>query len=154
MQQLKILNTREIKKIRVELVSSFGSFLEEDYAYLKNEKGRVFIVNKEISRIDLDKLRMDRAGVYFLEITRSGDMRVSMEGAWMIGKKAKKNVVVLNDKETKQYFMGEELDKDLGEEKKWVLLKVKKDVIGCAKYKEGRILNFMPKIHRSKDIMF
>ncbi len=129
----------------------FGYALEEDYAFLLNEKGRLFIVNKDISRVDLRKLRVDKYGLYFGEWNE--ELRLSMEGAWIVGEKAKKNVVDLDEQEVRQYFLGEDLDKDLGEEKRWVLLRFKGEVVSCAKYKEKRILNYLPKIHRSKELM-
>ena len=57
-----------------------------------------------------------------------------------LSKKAKKGIVELDKEGVKKYFLGDDLDKDLGSEKKWVLLKYGGDVISCAKYKEGKIL--------------
>lgn len=152
MQKLEILNTRKLKKIKERLIEQFDYALEEDYAFLLNEKGRLFIVNKDISRVDLKKLRVDKYGLYFGE-WREEELRLSMEGAWIVGRKAKKNVVDLDEEEIRKYFLGEDLDKDLGEEKRWVLLRFKGEVVSCAKYKEKRILNYLPKIHRSKELM-
>ncbi len=151
MQKLKILNTREIKKIKEKLKEQFDFNGELDYAFLLNEKGRLFIVNKDISRVDLGKLKVDKYGMYFGEW--KDELRLSMEGAWLVGKKAKKNIVELNEKELKKYFLGENLEKDLGSENKWVLLKYNGDIISCAKYKDKKIINFLPKIHRSKEVI-
>ena len=76
-----------------------------------------------------------------------------MEGAFLVGLSAKKNVVELDAKEVKQYFLGEQLEKDLGSEAKYVLLKFDGKVLGCARYKMERILNFMPKIHRGEVVI-
>ena len=53
----------------------------------------------------------------------------------------------------KDYFSGIDLNKELGEENRFVLLKYKEDVFGCAKYKENTIINFLPKIHRGEVIL-
>ena len=103
-------------------------------------------------------MRIDKIGLYFAEI-KHNQARLSKEGAQFLAKKANvekkelKNVVILNDKELKDYFQGLDLDKDLGSESKFVLLKYKQDIFGCAKYKEKRILNFLPKIHRGETII-
>ncbi|MBR9683358.1 hypothetical protein GOV03_02350 [Candidatus Woesearchaeota archaeon] len=151
MQRLNILNTREVKKIKEKLKEQFGFVGVLDYAFLLNAKDRIFIVNRDVSRIDLEKLKVDKYGMYFGEL--GDELRLSMEGAWMIGKKAKKNVVELEKEEVKEYFLGESLDKDLGTENRWVLLKYNDDVISCAKYKNKKILNFLPKIRRSQELI-
>jgi NOL1/NOP2/fmu family ribosome biogenesis protein len=153
MQQLNILNTREVKKIREQVIGQFGFFPKEDYAYLRNENNRIFLVNKDIARIELKKLKIDKIGLYFAEIMKNEEVRLSKEGAQIIGKGAKSNVIELNEGEIKEYFQGSDLDKDLGNDNKLVLLRYKDDIIGCAKYKEGKILNFLPKINRGTVIV-
>lgn len=152
MQQLQILNTRELKPIKELLKEQFDYSLDEDWAFLLNEKGRLFTITKDLSRLDLKKLKIDRYGLYFGEF-RNDELRLSLEAAWLIGQKAKKNIVELTNEETKEYFLGEPLFKDLGEEKKFVLLRFNQDILGCAKYKDRKILNFLPKIHRGEVIL-
>ena len=158
MQKLIILNTRKVKKIKEALLQNFDYCLQEDYAYLINERKRVFIINKDLSRLDLEKLRIDKIGFYFAEF-KNNHLRLSKEGAQLLANEAKKNnkalknVIDLNKEEMKEYFKGLDLEKDLGEENKFVLLKHDQRVFGCAKYKNGQILNFLPKIHRGEVIL-
>jgi NOL1/NOP2/fmu family ribosome biogenesis protein len=158
MQKLEILNTREVKKIREMSIEQFGYFPEEDYGYLINDKGRIFLVSKEVSRLDFGKLRIDRMGLYFGELSDK-EIRLSKEGAQLLAKSAEKNgkrlknVVELDKTEMKTYFLGDDLEKDFGSEKKFVLLSYDKDVFGCAKYKERKIINFLPKLYRSSSII-
>src|SRR3989338_9179823 len=55
--------------------------------------------------------------------------------------------------EIKAYFHGVDLRKDLGAEARFVLIEYKGDIVGCSKYKEGVILNYLPKIHRGEVIV-
>ena len=151
MQKLKILNTREIKKIKTKLKEQFDYDYQEDFAFLLNRKDKLFIVNKDISRIELEKLRVDKYGLYFGEL--KNELRLSMEAAWLIGKKAKKNIIEIDQNELKKYFLGEDLAKELTGPNRFILLKFQKEVISCAKYKDKKILNFLPKIHRSKEVL-
>ena len=157
MQKLTILNTREIKRIKEILNQNFGYSLKKDYAYLMNEKDRIFIINKDISKINLKNLRIDKIGLYFAEY-KNTQVRLSKEGAQLLVKEAEKNkkelknIIQLTETEIKEYFQGNELKKDLGKESKFILLKYKDDTIGCAKYKENTIINFLPKIHRGEVI--
>ncbi|MBI2665303.1 hypothetical protein HYX12_01615 [Candidatus Woesearchaeota archaeon] len=159
MQQLEILNTREVKLIKDALMEQFGYFPEEDFAYLMNDKKRVFIVNKDIGKIELKNLIIDRIGLYFGEIMNDKSFRLSKEGAQLLDREAKENrkkldnTVDLTEKELKDYFQGQDLEKDLGGKNRLVLLYFNRDIIGCAKYKEGKILNFLPKIHRGEVIV-
>ena len=158
MQKLKILNTRDIKVIKEQLVKQFNYALEEHYAYLQNEKDRVFVVNRDLAQIDFDKLRIDRLGLYFAEI-KPGQVRLSKEGTQLLvheawkNKAALKNVIALTKVETRAYFAGVDLKKDLGEENRLIILTYESDVLGCASYKEGKILNFLPKTHRGEVIL-
>ena len=155
MQKLTILNTREIKKIREQCVKQFNNFLKEDYAYLLNEKERLFIVNKDISKINLKNLIIDKYGFYFAEV-KENQVRLSKEGAQLLIQQADKplkNVVKLTNSELKDYFKGIDLDKNLGEESKLILLQHDNDTIGCARYKDNKILNFLPKMNRGEVII-
>lgn len=157
MQKLTILNTREVKKIKELLQKEFAYSLKVDHAYLRNEKGKVFLVNKDIARIDLKKLIIDKVGLYFAEI-KGDQVRLSKEGAQLLAREAQenkqqlKNIVDLNENEVKTYFSGENLEKDLGPENRLVLLRCKEDVLGCARYKAGKIINFLSKTYRGEII--
>ena len=76
MEKLQILNTREIKRIKQLLGAEFGYALEEEYAYLQNQKGRIFIITKEIAALDFAALRIDKMGLYFAE-SKDNQLRLS-----------------------------------------------------------------------------
>ncbi len=158
MKKFKVLNSREIKRFKAVLEDTFGYSLKKDYAYLMNDRERVFLINKDLVRVDLDKLIVDRIGLYFAEY-KDNMVRLSKEGAQLFVQEARENKVKLNclveldEKETRAYFAGVDLKKDLGEESKTLILIHKTDVLGYAKYKEGKILNYLPKIHRGEVIL-
>src|SRR3989338_3583356 len=91
MQQFAVLNTREIKIIREKLIEQFGYFLEEEYAYLQTEKKRIFVVNKDLGKINLKNLIIDRVGLYFAELMENSSVRLSKEGSQLLWKEAQKN---------------------------------------------------------------
>ena len=158
MQSLTILNTREVKRIKELLISQFGYALQEDYAYLQNDKNRIFLVNKDAARLDWKKLIIDKMGLYFAE-DKETEIRLSKEGAQLLASEAKKNkkkllnLIELTVEEVKAYFQGVDLEKDLGAGNKSIILHHKDAILGCAKYKEGKILNFLPKTYRGEVIL-
>lgn len=158
MQTLTILNSKEIRQLKQQIEIEFGYAPQEDLAYLRNEKEKIFIINRDLAKIDWKKLIVDKVGLYFGE-DLGEEFRLSKEGAQLLGAEARKNkvklknVIELSHDELKHYFTGLDLPKECGKQSRLVLLQYKEDIIGCARYKEGKILNFMPKIHRGEVIL-
>ena len=154
-QTYKIQNSREIKKLRLLMEKQYGFFHSGDYAFLLSEKGRLFLVNKSISKVNLEHLKIDRMGLYFGEL-KENHFRLSKEGAQFIvklGGKQVKPIIDFTSDEVKAYFQGEDLPQDLGESSKAIILRYKNEILGCAQYKEGKILNFLPKTYRGTVIV-
>ncbi len=147
MPELKILNSKEIKKIYEMIESQWGAKIKLDYGFLRNRKNRIFIVSKDISKIDLSKLRLNSIGLYFCEIGDKG-IRLSIEGSQLVGQKAIKNIAELSEDEAKKWFKGEDLEKECKDCSGFVILKNKNDFLGTGKYSNGKILNYVGKSRR------
>src|SRR3989344_819831 len=118
MQDLKILNSKEIKEIYGLIESQWGSKVKLDYGFLKNQKNRIFVI------------------------------RMSIEGSQIVGPKAEKNVVELDEEETKKWFKGEDIEKECSDCRGFVILKHGNDFLGSGKYSNKRILNYVSKTRR------
>ena len=147
MPELKILNNKEIKEIYQLIEKQWSAKIKLDYGFLKNNKNRVFMVSKDIAKIDTSKLRLNSVGMYFCEIDENG-IRLSIEGSQIVGEHAGKNIVELNGEEARNWFKGENLDKECKDCNGFVILKNKKDFLGTGKYSNGRILNYVGKTRR------
>lgn len=145
MQNLKILNTREAKEIFSTIESQWGAKLKLDYALLQNNQNRIFLANRELSKISLEKLRINSIGMYFCE-TGNG-IRLSIEGSQLVGPKANKNIAEINEDQAKRWMKGEDLDIE-GDYSGFVILKNKDDFLGTGKYRDGTILNYVGKERR------
>lgn len=86
-----------------------------------------------------------RRGVYFGRIESDG-IRLTIEGAFLIGSRATKNVVELDDERARRYLAGESVEVDVPDG--WVLLKWRSYYLGSAKAKDGKLLNYVPKERR------
>ena len=123
MQQFTIFNSREVKHIKETLVKQFGAAPREDYAYLKTTKDKLFIINKDLGKLELKNLIVDKVGLYLGEIMDNGEVRLSKEGAQLVVREASgplKNGVQLSEKEVKVYFAGIDLERDLGKKNRMV----------------------------------
>ena len=157
--ELKFLNSREAREILSLINEQWGfdmyadGFLET-FSIMKNHNDDVFILSKDIARVNNPRLRIDSAGMYFAEI-KNGSIRLSMEGAQIVGKSATKNIIELSREECEDWMMGEDLPVD---EKRaenisgYILVKYKNNFLGTGRLKEGKILNFVPKIRRIRDL--
>ena len=155
MQKLKIFNSKEVKKLNETMVKEYGVSLKGNYAFLLNEKDRLFVVHKDISKINLDNLRIDKIGLNLGEY-KNDQIRLSKEGTAFFMENSDgepNNIVDLSKEETTLYFEGLDLVKDLKGEDRTIILRYGNDVLGCARYKEGKILNFMQKMYRGETII-
>lgn len=143
----KVLNSKEVRAIAETVKQQWGCSLGLGCGFLEGKDGDVFLISRDIERLDLENLHIDSLGLYFGQLRNDG-LRLSIEGSQLVGKTATKNIVELNDGEFKDWIRGNDLEKDYGGCSGYVLVKHNRDFIGCGKCKEGKILNFVPKARR------
>ena len=111
MQNLKILNSKETKRIFQTLEKQFGLSKKLDYVFLQNNKDRLYVVNRSMGSIDLEKLRINSIGLYFGTIINSV-VRLSIEGSQIIGPLSNKNILELSDEKFNMWLKGEDFEVD------------------------------------------
>ncbi len=140
-----------------ELRNRIGNMLKEQFGieeidlnFKEMGKGRIYAyTNCELEF----KVRKVSQGIYFGTIEKDG-LRLSIEGAFLVGPKAKKNVVEINKHEAERWMMGEDLERDLegenleAKDSKYVILKSGSYFLGCGRVKGSKIINFVPKNRR------
>ena len=151
MPELKFLNSKETKKILKLIEEQWGAKLKLDCAFTKNNKNRIFIINKDITKIELEKLRINSIGMYFCDL--ENEIRLSIEGSQIIGLEATKNIVEINDEQVKQWMKGEDLEiEDKNNYSGFAIIKNKNDFLGTGKFKDNKILNYVSKSRRASII--
>lgn len=148
MRELKLLTRKETKELKSIVKQQWGADFNFDYAVLKNKDSDIFIANKELFNIGFSNLRIDSFGMYFGQL-KNNQLRLSVEGAQLIGPYAKKNIVELSFREMRDFFHGLDIDKEKTAEG-FVILKHNTDFIGCSRFKDNKLLNFLPKVRRIK----
>ncbi|WP_297417625.1 hypothetical protein [Thermococcus sp.] len=90
----------------------------------------------------------DRQGIYFARIESDG-IRLSIEGSFLVGPKATKNVVELDDERARHYLAGKsvEINESLHG---WMIVKWRSYFLGSAKAREGKLINYVPKERRCR----
>jgi NOL1/NOP2/fmu family ribosome biogenesis protein len=146
MHNSKFLNKKQVKEILDLIKKQWDCELELDYTFMLSDKDKVYIVNRDIDRIDLSKLRINSLGMYLGEI-KHNEIRLTIEGAQLVGPHAKKNVVELDDKEARLWLKGYDIEKEASVQG-FVIMKHNNDFLGSGRCKEGKISNFVPKTRR------
>jgi NOL1/NOP2/fmu family ribosome biogenesis protein len=147
MRELKILNAREIKRLSGIAERQWGVKLDKKYAYLKSPRNKLYIVSREISRLDLDALNINNMGIYFGTLRSGERLRLSVEGSQIIGPDATKNTLDVDIRQARLWILGKEIPVER-EEKEYVLVKFGDQFLGCGKIANGKLLNYVPKSRR------
>lgn len=156
MRQIKteILNSKEKKLLFKKLKDQWktNTDLLKDKVFFRKSSGKVFILEKEAAELLIEtNVRIYSYGNYFGTDVENG-FRVSIEGSQIIGEISNANIIELNDDEIKQWVAGNDMTKDFPSNG-FVIIKNKKDFYGCGKSGNGRILNYIPKARRIKNLL-
>ena len=151
MPHMHFLSQKEIKGILQQLEQQFGFHEKLPYVFAKSEKNKIYIINEDIKNLDRNHIRINSIGMYFGELLDDG-IRLSIEGAQMIGPRARLSIALLDDREMQEWLRGEDIPNrfDL---RGYILIKNKDDFLGCGKATENKILNYVPKTRRIRSSM-
>ncbi len=144
---LRFLNSKERKDILRRIEESWGAKPDGDLVFLMNNQNKIFLVTRDIEKIDLDRVRVNNIGLYFGEITTRDELRLSIEGSSIVGKSAEKNILELSKEQAKSWFAGEDLEVE-DTRTGFMIVKCKSDFLGCGKLAGGKLYNFVPKARR------
>lgn len=150
MQTLKALNKKQVKELLKNIEDHYGiKELKLDYIFFQNSEGKIFLLSNDFKNFDHSNLNINSLGLYFANI-KDECIRLSIEGSQLIGDKAKKNVVEINEEELRGWLRGEDLENKEGEG--FVLIKNKNDFYGSGKISKNKVFNFVPKERRMNAI--
>ena len=145
------MKSEEIKEIEKKIEKVYGDKINlRKFIVLKTgKKERIWIINKEIVEIPLEKLRISSIGLYFGRIDR-GKIRLSIEGAMMID--PKRNWAEIED--WKEFTRGFNVKCKCHEceENQYVIVKWSGYTLGIAKYHNDELENIVPKGRKIKKL--
>ncbi len=153
MQIKKILSGREIKKIEELIEKNYGCRIKLCNMFMTAEE-KLWIAGEDVNIAALSNLKnCYRIGIYFGKLKRNNKIKLSMEGAIIVGKKAGKNVAIVDDKEAMEFAEGNDIHeyKEIDCEKNnFVIVKRGDDAIGVGILRDGYIENLIPKARRMR----
>ncbi len=152
---LRILNTRERSDIADAVKAQWG-IPDVPSVLLLNNRNDVFTISPDIQSVTLQNLHINSLGLYIGE-WREGNLRLSMEGSHLLGPLAKKNLIDLTKDQTESWLKGDPLLLERGSAEGFQLVAYphpitgKRDFLGCGRYRESTLINFVPKARRAKE---
>ena len=60
---IKLINRKDVKEIKKMISDQFGFDGGLSYSFFQNDKGRVFIVTRDLSNIDFERLKINNIGM-------------------------------------------------------------------------------------------
>ena len=142
----QVMNSKEVKVFHKKLEGQFGFKGRLDCLFFE-KKDKIYIISKGYRDLDVKKFNINSMGLYIAKEDLGG-VRLSVEGSQLVGPKSSKNIVEVLD--PKEWMCGNDI---LVKEKlkNFVLVKYKKDFLGCGFFKKGKLLNYIPKSRRMKE---
>lgn len=147
-KSLRILNSRERKQLLDLIEKQWGCRWKTDLGLLQSEKDKIYAMSRDVARLDLSNLRVDSAGLYVAQLPNKNEIRLTIEGAQIIGPLASRNVINVDSMAMKRWLRGENIEMDCNDCSGFVILRCGNDFLGSGKYKGGVVLNFVPKTRR------
>ena len=153
MQIEKVLGRKEKRELESRIEKNYGCKIGlEKYNIFMTKEEKIWLASPSINFSIFDILkRCYRIGIYFGKLKRNNKIKLSMEGAMIVGKKATKNVVFLDIKEAEKFMQGYDVVPDKlmeAEMHNFVIVKCGDDVIGTGILRDGYVENLIPKARR------
>ncbi|MFH1971974.1 MAG: hypothetical protein ABIJ18_00680 [archaeon] len=145
MQNLKALNSRELKEFYKELKDTYGFLGKFDSIVLISSNDKYYLLSRDYAELDVSKLRINNKGMYFGKKEKDG-LRLSIEGSQLVG-----GGIELDEEGMKKWVEGSDVkfEKETG----YVIVRYKKDVLGCGRIVNNFLRNMVPKERRIKELV-
>jgi len=146
---MNVLVSKERKALLKAIQATYGcSSIFSDFVLFKTSKEeKLWIAPKEIFNVNVEKLRPQSAGLYIGRIDR-GVLRLSIEGAQIVGKTATKGIVEIDKEQLWDFLRGFDINifkKVEVQDNSYVLVRYGTDVLGVSKLVGDKLQNVLPK---------
>jgi NOL1/NOP2/fmu family ribosome biogenesis protein len=131
------------------LYAQFGIPQLAGYRFLRSGRKRIRLITEAALNHLSDVPYTGTTGLYVGEYSPRA-VRLSMDGAQILGRHATKRIIKLTDNQTNMWLQGESINyKD--EIRGYVIVMHNKDILGCGSLSQGLLHSFVPKVRRPKN---
>jgi NOL1/NOP2/fmu family ribosome biogenesis protein len=126
--------------------AQFGVASLPGYRLLRSGRYRIRIISEAAYQLTCLTPGFELAGLYLGEFGIGG-IRLSLDGAQLIGPHATRQVVSLTSAQAEAWLRGESIDVE-DRRSGYVVVRHQSDILGCGNLSRGRLHNFLPKDRR------
>ena len=147
---MKILSKKEVGEISKIISENYGAeeILKNYIVIVSGKKNKIWITNRTAAEIELKNVKVNSIGLYFGRIDK-GKLRLSIEGAQMVAKSAKKNIAEIQKDAVWDFIRGFDVETETENlENTYVIVKCGEDILGIAKHENGKLFNVLPKARK------
>jgi NOL1/NOP2/fmu family ribosome biogenesis protein len=130
------------------LKTQFGIPHLPGYRLLRSGQKRIRIISKAAFSLVPNVPCAGPAGLYFGEYLPHA-IRLTMDGAQLIGSHATKQIVTLSMSQAKAWLQGESIEYK-SDQHGYVIVKHNEDILGCGSLSHGILRSYVPKVRRPK----
>ncbi|MEM5766074.1 MAG: hypothetical protein QW423_00295 [Candidatus Aenigmatarchaeota archaeon] len=149
--QVEEMGLEEIVYLENLLEKNYGARIKFKERLFKTPGDKIWVISDEAFELDTSKLRINALGLYFGKLKKNEEIHLSVEGVQLVGKKANKNIVIINEENLKKFLQGLDFSAHKlinCEINSFVLVKFDKDFVGTGILRENYIENVLPKSRR------
>jgi len=151
-KKMKILGKEEIEIIENIIEKNYGTKVElNKFLVLKTFEEKIWLATKNLLDLDLSKLQINSVGMNFGKLKRNDKINLTVEGSQIVGAKATKNIVLLNEENAEKFMQGSDMkpEKEIDcEYHNFAIVKFGEDVLGSSLLTEEGVKNQLPKSRR------
>jgi NOL1/NOP2/fmu family ribosome biogenesis protein len=144
MGSMKPLNRKEVKRLHEQLIAQFDYEGEFDVTLFVAAEDKYYIATRAVEEFLDSSLRIERIGVYFGQLLH-GEFRLTLEGSQFVGPHARANILTLTPAQRDDWMLGKDIILDEVHPKEFHIVRCGEDFLGCGKFKNGVLLNYVPK---------
>jgi NOL1/NOP2/fmu family ribosome biogenesis protein len=151
-EKINFLKRSEVENIEDLIKKNYGTKIDlKQFLVFKSSEEKIWIVSKNILNLDLKKLKINSLGLYIGKLKRNNKIHLSLEGSQIVGKNANKNIVVLDELNTKKFMQGFDVKpkKEINcNYNNFVIVKFGEEILGSSLLTEEKLKNLIPKSRR------
>lgn len=130
------------------LTKHYGIHKIPGYRFVRSGQKRIRLISEAALSLLSEVPYTGTTGLYIGEYSPRG-VRLSMDGAQLLGHHASKQIARLTAKEADSWLQGESINYE-DEQRGYVIVVHGHDVLGCGNLSQGVLHNYVPKIRRTK----
>ena len=154
MESLTPLASKDLKEFYKLLEKQYGFTEKLDFLWFRNEKQKIFIMSRDLVRVNFENVRINSLGLYFAQL-KDGTLRLSVEGSRIVGPKSSR-VIDLNASQITAWIKGEDVEllPEQVNEDAFFIVRSGKDYFGSGKVsvEKSMLFNYYPKARRISEL--